>query len=62
MTELELIRKNIRTEMNDLADFLSTGGALDYPTYRHIVGKIEGLAVAERYVLDLEEKLLRADI
>lgn len=59
MTYFEVIRKKIREDMNDLADFLSTGGAADYNAYRHAVGKIEGLAVAERHVLDLEERLLK---
>jgi hypothetical protein len=54
-----MIRKKIREDLNDLADFLSTGGAPDYPSYRHIVGKIEGLAVAERHIIDLEERLLK---
>lgn len=59
MTYFDVIRKKIREDMNDLADFLSTGGAPDYESYRHAVGKIEGLAVAERHILDLEERLLK---
>lgn len=59
MKELELIRRKIREDLNDLADFLATGGAADYPAYRHAVGKIEGLAQAERHILDLEERLLK---
>jgi hypothetical protein len=61
MNEFELLRKQIRTEMNDLADAMAVGAAEDYPAYRHMVGKIEGLATAERIVLDLEERLLKAD-
>ena len=47
--------------MNDLADAMAVGAAEDYAAYRHMVGKIEGLATAERIVLDLEERLLKAD-
>lgn len=59
MNEFNLIQKEIRKELNDLADALATGAAPDYPAYRHMVGKIEGLAYAERIVLDLEERLLK---
>lgn len=59
MNYFEAIRKKIREDLNDLADYLSTGGAVDYPAYRHIVGKIEGLATAERHILDFEERLLK---
>jgi len=34
-----------------------TGSALDWADYRHKVGVIEGLAKAERELLDLAEKL-----
>lgn len=59
MTELEYIKKKIRDDMNDLADALATGVAPDYPAYKHLVGKIEGLASAERHILDLEERLIK---
>lgn len=61
MKELELIRKKIREDLNDLADSMATGGASDYAMYRHMVGKVEGLAQAERHILDLEERLLKDD-
>lgn len=61
MTEFELLKKKIREDLNDLADALATGAAADYPTYRHMVGVIEGLAKAERHILDLEERMAKAD-
>ena len=59
--EFEVIKRKIREDLNELADIVATGGAADYPTYRHMVGKIEGLAQAERHILDLEERLTKAD-
>lgn len=59
MNELELVRKKIREDMNELADFIATGGAPDFPGYRQMVGKIEGLAMAERHILDLIERLMK---
>tara|TARA_Y100000004_G_scaffold128400_1_gene144607 strand:- start:584 stop:781 length:198 start_codon:yes stop_codon:yes gene_type:complete len=46
-------KKELRKVMNDYADTVSTGGAQDFPQYRHLVGVIEGLAIAERAFLDL---------
>lgn len=61
MNEFEYLIKEIRREMNDLADALATGGAPDYQTYRHMVGKIEGLAYSERIIIDYAEKLTRSE-
>lgn len=51
------IRKKIREQMNDLADFLAGGGCNTIEDYRHVCGKIEGLALAEREILDIEQRL-----
>jgi hypothetical protein len=51
----DLIRKKIRDHMNAYADQISTGGAQDYADYRFQVGVIQGLAMAEREILDLVE-------
>lgn len=53
---LRLLRESLRTDMNNYADDLATGGAGDYPAYQRLVGKIEGLAIAERHLLNLVEK------
>lgn len=60
MNELDYIKKIIREDLNELADVIATGGASDYPMYRHMVGKIEGIAQVERHILDLEERLRKA--
>lgn len=59
MTELEVVKRKIREDLNDLADAMATGHARDYAEYRHMVGKVEGLALAERHILDLEELILK---
>jgi hypothetical protein len=51
------IRKRIREEMNSLADHMAGGGCANIEEYRHCCGKIEGLAVAEREILDIEKRL-----
>lgn len=54
---LSLLKKKIRTQMNDLADHLSVGSAKDMEEYRKITGIIEGLAWTEREVIDLEDRI-----
>ena len=44
--------------MNEAADHLATGGAKNYEEYCNVVGKIEGLAFAERELLNLVERLI----
>ena len=43
--------------MNELADHLALGSAKDIEEYRKICGMIEGLAWAEREVIDIEDRL-----
>jgi len=53
----DYLRKVLRNKMNETADNISTGGAVDFPEYKQMCGVIEGLATAERELLDLQEKL-----
>jgi len=54
---LSLLRKKLRQQMNEIADLLSIGSAKNMEEYRKMCGIIEGLAWAEREVIDLEERL-----
>lgn len=58
---LEYLRSKIRDIMNEHADHIATGCASDWPDYRYQVGIIEGLAKAERELLDMVEKLKEHD-
>lgn len=60
MREFEIVKKKIREDLNELADIVATGGAQDYAAYRHMVGKVEGLAQAERHIIDLEELIAKS--
>ncbi len=55
------LRKQIREDMNVNADVLAQGGAADFAHYKQLVGTITGLALAERYLLDLLEKVKADD-
>jgi hypothetical protein len=43
--------------MNELSDHISGGACKDFAEYRHCCGIIEGLAIAERELLDLQERI-----
>ena len=54
---LSLLKKKLREQLNELADHLAVGSAKDMEEYRKVTGIIEGLAWAEREIIDLETKL-----
>jgi hypothetical protein len=53
---LLLLQKKIRDQMNELADHLAVGSAKDMEEYRKVCGIIEGLAWAEREIIDLDDR------
>lgn len=56
MDEMEVLQKRLRQQMNDLADVISTGGCQTFDHYQRLCGMIEGLAYAERELLDIRER------
>ena len=48
-----LLQKRLREYMNEGADHLASGGAKDFAEYQRMVGRIDGIALAERELLDL---------
>jgi hypothetical protein len=47
--------------MNNYADDLSGGGCRTFEEYQKLCGVIQGLALAERYLLDLAQKVEQSD-
>jgi hypothetical protein len=50
------VRKKIRATMEQIADNIACGGCVSFEEYKRQTGIIEGLALAERELLDLLEK------
>ena len=50
------LRDQLRRYMNDITDSLATGSAKTFEQYQRQVGKIEGLAIAERELLNLAKQ------
>lgn len=56
-----VLREKIRTDMNNYADDLAGGSCRSFDEYQKLCGVIQGLAVAERHLLDLAEKAETSD-
>ena len=56
-----VLREKIRTDMNNYADDIAGGTCRNFDEYQKLCGLIQGLALAERYLLDLAEKVENAD-
>ena len=56
-----VLREQIRTDMNNYADDIAGGSCRNFDEYQKLVGVIQGLALAERYILDLAKKVEDAD-
>ena len=49
----ETLRSVLRRCMNDQTDNVALGGAHSFDEYNRLVGQIEGLAIAERELLNI---------
>ena len=52
-----VLRNQIRTDMNNYADDIAGGACRTFEEYQKLCGIISGLALAERYLLDLLKKV-----
>ena len=56
-----VLREQIRKDMNNYADDMAGGACQSFEQYQKLCGVIQGLAIAERYLLDLAERLEKSD-
>ena len=56
-----VLREQIRKDMNNYADDLAGGSCRNFDEYQKLCGVIQGLAIAERYIIDLAEKVEKAN-
>ena len=56
-----VLREQIRTDMNNYTDDLANGVCQSYEQYQKLCGIIQGLALAERYLLDLAANVEKAN-
>ena len=58
---VRVLREQIRTDMNNYSDDLSAGACQSFEQYQKLCGIIQGLALAERYLIDLAKKAEESD-
>ena len=58
---VRVLREKIRTDMNNSADDLAGGSCRTFEEYQKLCGIIQGLALAERYLIDLAQKVEESD-
>lgn len=56
-----VLREQVRTDMNNYADDVAGGSCRSFEDYQKLCGVIHGLAIAERYIIDLAEKANKQD-
>ena len=56
-----VLREKLRTDMNNYADDCAGGSCRNFEEYQKLCGIIQGLALAERYLLDLAQKVEQSD-
>lgn len=56
-----VLRDQLRKDMNNYADDLASGQCASFEQYRYLCGVIQGLAIAERYLIDLAKREEESD-
>jgi hypothetical protein len=56
-----VLREKLRNDMNNYTDDLAGGACRSFDEYQKLCGVIQGLAVAERHLLDLAKKVEEAN-
>ena len=56
-----VLRDQIRKDLNNYADDIAGGICQDFSQYQKLCGVIQGLALAERYIIDLAAKVEKAN-
>jgi len=54
---VETLRAKIREDLNNYADDMAGGSCQSFEEYQKLCGVIQGLAIAESYLLDLAKKV-----
>lgn len=61
LSVFEALREKLRADMNNFTDDLANGQCSSFEQYKELCGVIRGLAYAERHLIDLAEKIEKAN-
>lgn len=60
-TVFDVLNEKLAAQQRSQEDFITSGGAKDYPAYREVCGAIRGLALARQEIQDLAKNYLEND-
>jgi len=60
-TVFDVLTKQIEEDISSATEFLSSGGAKDFPQYKEITGMLRGLTSCMNHVNDLSRNYLDDD-
>jgi hypothetical protein len=58
---VRVLREQLRNDMNNYADDLAGGACRSFDEYQKLCGVIQGLATAERLLIDLAERVEKSN-
>ena len=56
-----VLREQVRQDMNNYCDDIAGGACQSFDQYQKLCGVIQGLAIAEQYIIDLAKKVEKAN-
>lgn len=57
----DVLRKQIRNDLTNYADDIASGSCKSFDEYQKLCGVIQGLTIAENYVIALAKKVEESD-
>lgn len=57
----DVLRKQIRKDLTNYADDIASGSCKSFDEYQKLCGVIQGLTIAENYVIALAKKVEESD-
>lgn len=61
MDAFDLLRTQIKQEVESIGASVAAGSAKDYAEYQYLCGKIRGLLIAQDLIIDLKERMETSD-
>lgn len=61
ITAFELLVKDCDEKVDQLKEFLASGGAKSFDEYKSICGEVKGLLIARSRILDLQHRMETQD-
>lgn len=61
LTVFDVLTKECDDKIEQLSNFLASGGAKSFEEYRAVCGEVKGLLIMRNRVIDLQQKMENSD-